>query len=154
MATPTPFPVEEVEVESSLEPLKRKKKKTKSKESELAHSKMALSDPPPFASEDVLTSQTQVAPEFEKSQAPPEAPSTMIPEEGSFDVAAREALRAAEEILYEGSSSTPNPSMALIEDPLLSVEDFLIEEQGDLTPLESDAIPKLTPPASALLGFF
>ena len=64
----------------------------------------------------------------------------MVPKGGSFDEVAREALKAAEEIFREeGSSATPNPPAALTEDPLLSVEDFLEEEQGYLTRLESDA---------------
>ena len=40
----------------------------------------------------------------------------MVPERGSFDVVAQEALKAAEEIFREeGSSATPNPSAALVE---------------------------------------
>ena len=67
----------------------------------------------------------------------------------SFDEA-REALKDAEEIFREeGSSATPNPPAGLVEDPLLSMEDFVEEGRVDPAPLESDALPKLTLPASA-----
>ena len=48
------------------------------------------------------------------------------------------------------SSATPNPHVALIEDPSLVVEDFNVEEQVSLTSPESDVPPKLTSPAPVL----
>ena len=44
-----------------------------------------------------------------------------------------------------------NPPETLVEDPHLSVEDFLTEEHTNPTPLESDALPKLASPASVLV---
>ena len=40
--------------------------------------------------------------------------------------------------------------MTLVEDPLLSVEDFIEEGRIDPASSESDALPKLTSPTSAL----
>ena len=52
-----------------------------------------------------------------------------VPERGSFDDVAWEALKAAEEIFHGGGSSAKlNPLVALTEYPLLSVEDFLVDE--------------------------
>ena len=68
----------------------------------------------------------------------------------SFEEVAREALKDAEEVFREeGPSAMPNPLAALVEDPLLSVEDFIEEGRADPTPSESDALSKLTSPASA-----
>ena len=71
------------------------------------------------------------------------------PEEVSFDEVAREALKDAKEVFREeGSSATPNPPAAWVEDPLLRVEGFVEEERVDPTPSESDAQPNPTSPAS------
>ena len=67
----------------------------------------------------------------------------------SFDEVAQEALKAAEEIFHEeDTSATPIPPTALVEDPLLSVEDFLVEECANPTPSELHALPKPASPAS------
>ena len=111
---------------------------------------MALFDPHPSGSEDIPISYTGVPPESKNSQVPPEAPSTMAPEGSSFDEVAREALKAAEEIFREENpSATPSLLAALVEDPFLSVEDFVKERRVDPTPLESHALPKPTSPALA-----
>ena len=111
-STPTamldPISTEEVEVNSSLELLKRKKKKAKTKGSEPAPSKTAPTDPPPSRSKDVL------------------APPMSAPMGLSFEEVARESLKDTEEVFREeGSSATLNPPVALVEDPFLSVEDFV-----------------------------
>ena len=68
----------------------------------------------------------------------------------SFEKVTREALKDAEEVFREEDpSATPNPSTALVEDPLLSVEDFIEEGRVDPTPSESNALLKPTSPASA-----
>ena len=67
----------------------------------------------------------------------------------SFDEVAREALKVAEEIFHEeDTSATPDPPTSLVEDPHLSVEDFLVEEHVNSTS-ESYAPPKPTLSASA-----
>ena len=107
---------------------------------------MAFLDPPPSGSEDVPTSQTRVITESEKVQALSEAPSTTGPDGGSFDDVAREALRAAKEIIREdGSSATPSTPVVLTKDPPI-----VVEEQEDLTPLGSDIPSKPTLPTLAL----
>ena len=64
--------------------------------------------------------------ESKKSQVPPRASSTTVPDGVSFDEVAQEALKAAEEIFHEeDTSATPIPPTALVEDPHLSVEDFV-----------------------------
>ena len=98
---------------------------------------MSPFDPHPSGSEDVLTSQSGVFPKSEKSQALLEALSTTVPEGGSFEDVAREALKAVEEIIREDdSSASPSPPVTLTEGPPLVVEDFLVEKQEDLTPQE------------------
>ena len=106
-------------------------------------------DPHPFGSGDFPTFRTGVIPESENSQVPPEDSSTMAPEASFYDEVAREALKAAEEIFREEDTSTTTIPLAdLMEDPPLSVEDFLGEECANPTPSESDTPPRLTSPAS------
>ena len=94
---------------------------------------VAPTNPPPSESEDVQTSRTRVVPQSENFQVPPEAPPTLAYEGSSFDEVAREALRAAEGIIREVDPlAAPNPPPALMEDPLLGIEDFLVEEHVDL----------------------
>ena len=90
---------------------------------------MSPFDPHPSGSEDVLTSQSGVFPKSEKSQALLEALSTTVPEGGSFEDVARNALKPVEGIIREdGSSASPIPSVGLREDPPLVVKDFFVEE--------------------------
>ena len=61
------------------------------------------------------------------------------PEGVSLEEVAWEALKDAEEVFgEEGSSATPNPPAALIEDSLLCVEDFIEEGRVDPTPSKLD----------------
>ena len=122
----------------------------RTKGSELAPSKPTLSDPPLSGSEDVPALQTRVDPDSENSQAPPKTSLRTAPEGVSFDEVAREALKATEEIFRkEDTSATPNPRIALVEDPHLSVEDFLAQKRANPTPSESDDQLKPASPASA-----
>ena len=89
--------VEEVEEPSPVPLKKRRKSRTELEPTP----EVALMDLHPSRSEDVPTSWTGIASEFENSQVPLEAPSTTAYEGNSFDEVAREALKAAEEIFRE-----------------------------------------------------
>ena len=64
---------------------------------------------------------------------PLEVPSETAREGRAFDEVAREALRAADEVIQGANhSGLPIPPSAMVKDPLLSIEDLLREEHADL----------------------
>ena len=78
-------------------------------------------------------------------QAPPRTSLKITPEGVSFGKAAQQALKATEEIFHDGHPAVaPNPPLALVEDPLLNIEDFLVEGQAEPVP------PRQTSPARPL----
>ena len=79
---------------------------------------------------------------------PLDVPSGMALEERAFDKVAREALRAAEEVIRGAiPSDQPIPPLAMVEDPLLCIEDLLEEERVDPAISLSDKPPRHASPA-------
>ena len=76
--------------------------------------------------------------ESENSQAPRENSLRTVRKENLFGEAAQKAFVATEVIFREPLPVAPSPPPALVRDPLLSVEDFVVE-QAD--PSLSGAVP-------------
>ena len=79
-------------------------------------------------------------PESEISQVPLENPPTAICEGVLFSEAAQTAFLVSEEIFREPPPVAPSPPRALVQEPLLSVEDFTVE-QADLVPSGTVFLP-------------
>ena len=69
---------------------------------------------------------TTSIPESENSQAPQENSPAATREGVSFGEAAQTVLVATKEIFREHPPVAPSPPSALVQDPLLSVEDFTV----------------------------
>ena len=90
------------------------------------------------------------APEVTPTASPQDqgVPGTTL-EDASFGEAARQALSAAEEIFREQSPIASSPPTNLTRDPLLSVDDFVVEHVSPS--LLEDASQQPTPPAETSL---
>ena len=84
--------------------------------------------------------------ESENSQVPRINPPTVIREGVSFGEAAQKAFVATEEIFHEPHPVAPSPSPALVQDPLLSADDFTVE-QASLASLGINIPLRQTTPA-------
>ena len=76
----------------------------------------------------------------ENSQAPQENSLAATREEVSFGEVAQTVLVVTEEIFCEPHPVAPSPLSSLVQDPLLSVEDFTVEQAGP-APSEMDFPP-------------